>query len=157
MPKAKAIKKDETKVKEIGKEIESKSKAVDEIILSGTIKKKLKINILDIYQITFGNQDFDMEIELPTVLMQLIGEKYNYNFQEKSEIHAKISKAKIKEDLAIFLGLGIIYEVGHTYFLGSIGGLKVKLTNLTDDIKLFHQTAEINVGLFKTLEDLQNS
>ena len=68
-----------------------------------------------------------------------------------------MSQTNINQDSAIFLGNCSIYEVGHNYFLGSIGGLKVKLINLSDKIKLFPQSTKIMVGLFKTLEELKKS
>ena len=134
-----------------------KNKYIDEIIVEGIIKRKTKISIPDMYQISITSQDFEMEIELHVELLDLIAKKFDYVFEEKKNLYIKISKNEIKQDLAIFLGKCSLYDVGSNYFMGSIGGLNIKLTNLTKNIQLFPPTAEVMVGFFKTMEELQKS
>ena len=59
---------------------------IDEIVIAGTIKRNTKTNIPDVYEITIGSQDFELEIEILKSLMNIIAENYNYNFQEQDEI-----------------------------------------------------------------------
>ncbi|NVM02699.1 MAG: hypothetical protein HWN67_10205 [Candidatus Helarchaeota archaeon] len=155
MPKAKKPKAKTKKIKAKQVTKGKKSRFVDEIIFQGVISENFKVEIPDIQQIIISSQDFKMDIELPISLIESIEENYNYVLEEKREIFIKMSRDKIKQDFAIFLGKCIIFDVRQKYFLGSIGGLTIKLMNLSENIKLFPQNAKINVALFKSLEDLQ--
>ena len=159
MTKAKKIKAKKKVVKV--KKIESKGVKISdgdsEIIVQGKIVRINKIDIPDIYEIFIASPDYEVELELPISLIKLIEENYNFLIKEDNEIFVKISVATIKQDDAMFLGNGTVHEVRQKYFLCSIGGLKLRLINLSNNIKLFPQNVKINIGLFKTLEELKKS
>ncbi|MFX1453498.1 MAG: hypothetical protein ACFFCM_21895 [Promethearchaeota archaeon] len=155
MPKAKKTtpKTEEVKDKQLKKG--KKDRFVDEITFQGIITENSKIDIPEIQQIKINSKDFEMDMQLPISLIELIMHDFDHSLQEKSELVVMMSRGKIKPDFAMFLGKCIVYDVKEKYFLGSIGGLTIKVTNLSDNIKLFPQNAEINVALFKSLEEIQ--
>jgi hypothetical protein len=153
MPKAKKTKSKTKKTIKITKG--KKSRFVDEIMCSGEIFENFKTDIPNIQHIKISSQDFEVDLELPISLIESIEDNFNYFLREKKELFIKMSRDEIKQDFAMFLGKCIIYDVGQKYFLGSIGGLTVKLNNISDNVKLFPLNAKINVAFFKSLEDAQ--
>ncbi|MFX0133674.1 MAG: hypothetical protein ACFFDN_08525 [Candidatus Hodarchaeota archaeon] len=155
MPKAKKEEPKTNKVKAKQVTKGKKSRFVDEIIIQGTITENTKTDIPDIQNIVITSQDFLLEMQLPISLIELIEENYNQPLQEKNELFIKMSRDSIKQEFAIFLGKCMVFDVRPNNFLGSIGGLTIKLINLSENIKLFPQNTEINFALFKSLEELK--
>ncbi len=155
MPKAKKPKPTDKKIKTKQVTKGKKSRFVDEIMFSGEIFENFKTDIPNIQHIKISSQDFEVDLELPISLIESIEDNFNYFLREKNELSIKMSKDEIKEDFAMFLGKCIIYDVGQKHFLGSIGGLTIKLKNISDNVKLFPLNAKINVAFFKSLEDAQ--
>ncbi|MHA1299486.1 MAG: hypothetical protein ACTSO9_08645 [Candidatus Helarchaeota archaeon] len=145
-PKTKKVDAEE----EVKKEKESKVKKIEELIIEGKITKNKKTDVPDINEISIISPEFEVEIELPVSLIALMEKKSDIELKEGIEIYCKLSKSAIKEDDAIYLARYIIHEVGKNFFVGSAGGLSFKLINLSDNIRLFTQNIEINIGLFKS-------
>jgi hypothetical protein len=155
MPKAKKTKPKTKKIKAKQVTKGKKRRSVDEIMFPGVIFENFKTDVPNIQHIKISSNDFEMDIELPISLIESIEENYNFFLQEKSELFIMMSRDEIKQEFAMLLGKCIIYDVGQKYFLGSMGGLTVKLNNLSDNVKLFPLNSKINVAFFKSLEDLQ--
>ena len=80
--------------------------------------------------------------------INIIKEKHSFTFKEDNEIQIKLHENGTNGD-AMFLGRCIIHDVSQKKFVGSIGGLKFKLINLSDEIRLFPKNLEINIELYK--------
>ncbi|MHA1377142.1 MAG: hypothetical protein ACTSRG_02055 [Candidatus Helarchaeota archaeon] len=140
----------EDKTKSASQNSSKKSISTDEITFQGKIIKNKKIDIPDIYDIKITSEKYEFEIELPNSLIRLIENKFDFTFKENNNITVKISRKELNQDGVMFLGKCIVYEVGKKHFVGSIGGLMMKLGNVSDDIKLFPQNLEVFVGLYKS-------